>query len=110
MALHISYDENLVEELSSRFDLRTPNREALTELVRRLDTGEYTSLDQLTLDLATGVGKTFVRAAFIEYLNRQGHRNVMVVTPNTVSRTRLSGTSPTAPSATLTGSPGPRSW
>jgi len=84
MALHISYDENLVEELSSRFDLRTPNREALTELVRRLDTGEYTPLGQLTLDLATGVGKTFVMAAFIEYLNRQGHRNVMVVTPNTV--------------------------
>ena len=84
MALHVSYDENLVEELSSRFDLRTPNREALTELVRRLDVGEYTPLSQLTLDLATGVGKTFVMAAFIEYLNRQGHRNVMVVTPNTV--------------------------
>ena len=84
MALHISYDENLVEELSSRFDLRTPNREALTELVRRLDVGEYTPLSQLTLDLATGVGKTFVMAAFIEYLNQQGHRNVMVVTPNTV--------------------------
>ena len=84
MALHVSYDENLVEELSSRFDLRTPNREALTQLVKRLDAGEYTPLDQLTLDLATGVGKTFVMAAFIEYLNRQGHRNVMVVTPNTV--------------------------
>ena len=84
MALHVSYDENLVEELSSRFDLRTPNREALTELVRRLDVGEYTPLSQLTLDLATGVGKTFVMAAFIEYLNRQGHHNVMVVTPNTV--------------------------
>lgn len=84
MALHVTYDENLIEELSSRFDLRTPNREALTELVRRLDVGEYTPLGQLTLDLATGVGKTFVMAAFIEYLNRQGHRNVMVVTPNTV--------------------------
>src|SRR5699024_1523994 len=84
MALHISYDENLVEELSSRFDLRTPNREALTKLVRRLDVGGYTPLNQLTLDLATGVGKTFVMAAVIEYLNRQGHRNVMGVTPNTV--------------------------
>ena len=84
MALHVSYDENLVEELSSRFDLRTPNREALTQLVKRLAAGEYTPLDQLMLDLATGVGKTFVMAAFIEYLNRQGHRNVMVVTPNTV--------------------------
>lgn len=84
MALHVTYDENLIEELSSRFNLRTPNREALTTLAQRLDAGEYTPLDQLMLDLATGVGKTFVMAAFIEYLNRQGHRNVMVVTPNTV--------------------------
>lgn len=84
MALTISYDDNLIEELSSRFDLRTPNREALATLVQRLDAGEYTPLGQLMLDLATGVGKTFVMAAFIEYLNRQGHRNVMVVTPNTV--------------------------
>lgn len=84
MALHVTYDENLIEELSSRFDLRTPNREALATLVRRLDDGEYTPLGQLMLDLATGVGKTFVMAAFIEYLNRQGHRNIMVVTPNTV--------------------------
>ena len=84
MTLHVTYDENLIEELSSRFNLRTPNREALTTLVQRLDAGEYTPLGQLMLDLATGVGKTFVMAAFIEYLNRQGHRNVMVVTPNTV--------------------------
>lgn len=84
MALHVTYDENLITELSSRFNLRTPNREALTTLVQRLDAGDYTPLGQLMLDLATGVGKTFVMAAFIEYLNRQGHRNVMVVTPNTV--------------------------
>lgn len=84
MALHVTYDENLIEELSSRFNLRTPNREALATLVQRLDAGEYTPLGQLMLELATGVGKTFVMAAFIEYLNRQGHRNVMVVTPNTV--------------------------
>lgn len=84
MALHVTYEENLIQELSSRFNLRNPNREALTTLVQRLDVGEYTPLSQLMLDLATGVGKTFVMAAFIEYLNRQGHRNVMVVTPNTV--------------------------
>lgn len=84
MALHITYDENLIEEISSRFNLRNPNREALAVLVHRLDAGDYTPLGQLMLDLATGVGKTFVMAAFIEYLNRQGHRNVMVVTPNTV--------------------------
>lgn len=84
MSLHITYDENLIEELSSRFNLRTPNREALDSLIQRLDSGNYTALGQLTLDLATGVGKTFVMAALIEYLNRQGHCNVMVVTPTTV--------------------------
>ena len=41
MALHVSYDENLVEELSSRFDLRTPNREALASLIQRLDSGYW---------------------------------------------------------------------
>lgn len=39
MALNVTYDENLIEELSSRFDLRNPNREALTMLVKRLDAG-----------------------------------------------------------------------
>jgi len=84
MALHVTYDENLIDELSSRFDLRTPNREALSSLIHRLDSGNYSPLGQLTLDLATGVGKTFVMAALIEYLNRQGYRNIMVVTPTTV--------------------------
>lgn len=28
--LHLSYDENLVAELTSKFDLRAPNTEALT--------------------------------------------------------------------------------
>lgn len=84
MSFAISYDENLIQELSTRFDLRRPNREALTALVKRLDSGNYSSLDILMLDLATGVGKTYVLAAFIEYLNRQHARNVMVVTPGKV--------------------------
>ncbi|WP_301195415.1 DEAD/DEAH box helicase, partial [Corynebacterium stationis] len=84
MALHVTYDENLIDELSSRFNLRTPNHEALSSLIQRLASEDYTPLGQLTLDLATGVGKTYVMAAFIEYLNRQGHRNVMVVTPTTI--------------------------
>lgn len=84
MSFTITYDENLIEELSARFDLRQPNREALTALVQRLDSGDYSPLGMLMLNLATGVGKTFVLAAFIEYLNRQGTRNVMVVTPGKV--------------------------
>lgn len=72
MALQISYDENLVAELTNKFDLREPNSEALTALVERIEEGKYDPLEPLVLNLATGAGKTYVMAAFIEYLRRQG--------------------------------------
>lgn len=82
--LNLSYDENLVAELSNKFDLRAPNAEALADLVKRIEEGNYDALEPLVLNLATGAGKTYVMAAFIEYLRRQGHPNVMVVTPTKV--------------------------
>lgn len=82
--LNLSYDENLVAELSNKFDLRDPNAEALADLVKRIEKGDYDALEPLVLNLATGAGKTYVMAAFIEYLRRQGHPNVMVVTPTKV--------------------------
>ena len=80
----LSFDENLVAELSNKFDLRAPNAEALADLVKRIEEGNYDALEPLVLNLATGAGKTYVMAAFIEYLRRQGHTNVMVVTPTKV--------------------------
>lgn len=82
--LNLSYDENLVAELTSKFDLRVPDTEGLSELVKRVEKGNYNSLEPLVLNLATGAGKTYVMAAFIEYLRRQGHPHVMVVTPTKV--------------------------
>lgn len=82
--LNLSFDENLVAELTAKFDLRAPNTEALTELVKRIENGDFDALEPLVLNLATGAGKTYVMAAFIEYLRRQGHPNVMVVTPTKV--------------------------
>lgn len=84
MSLNISYDENLIAQLKSQFALRAPNAEALIHLVRRLESGNFEPQEQLTLDLATGVGKTYIMAAFVEYLRRQGVINVMIVTPNKV--------------------------
>lgn len=84
MSLNISYDENLIAQLKSQFALREPNAEALIHLVRRLESGNFEPQEQLTLDLATGVGKTYIMAAFVEYLRRQGVMNVMIVTPNKV--------------------------
>ena len=74
----LRYDEYIVDEISTAMDLRTPNSIALgavAESIEAGDGGEY------ICDLATGVGKTYLAAALIEYLARQGVRNVLFVTP-----------------------------
>lgn len=81
--LNISYDSDLIESISADFDLRTPNKKALRELIFTLD-GDYDTNIMQVLNLATGVGKTYLMAAFIEYLRRQGIGNVVIVTPGKV--------------------------
>ena len=41
MPLSIAYDEAIVEMVATKFDLRTPNREALAATIRRLADGNY---------------------------------------------------------------------
>lgn len=84
--LNISYDSSLLESISANFDLRAPNKEALRKLIFTLE-GDYDPEVVQTLNLATGVGKTYLMAAFIEYLRQQGVHNVLIVTPGkTVQR------------------------
>ena len=78
--LNISYDSDLIESISSEFDLRAPNKEALRKLIFTLD-GDYDPEVIQVMNLATGVGKTYLMAAFMEYLRRQGIGNVVIVTP-----------------------------
>lgn len=78
--LNISFDSDMLESISAEFDLRAPNKEALRQLVFTLD-GDYDPDVMQVLSLATGVGKTYLMAAFVEYLRRQGVGNVMIVTP-----------------------------
>ncbi|WP_288291791.1 DEAD/DEAH box helicase [uncultured Varibaculum sp.] len=78
--LNISFDSDMLEEISAQFDLRAPNKEALRKLVFTLD-GDYDPAVMQVLNLATGVGKTYLMAAFVEYLRRQGVGHVMIVTP-----------------------------
>lgn len=83
MALDI--DEDLIEEISSRLDLREPNREALESLVFEL--AQHYSVEnrpppfEAVIDAATGVGKTYIIAAAIEYLAARGVRNFSVIAP-----------------------------
>lgn len=78
--LNISFDSDMLESISAEFDLRAPNKEALRKLVFTLD-GDYDPDVMQVLNLATGVGKTYLMAAFVEYLRRQGVGNVVIVTP-----------------------------
>ena len=78
--LNISFDSDLLEAISAEFDLRAPNKAALRQLVFTLD-GDYDPDVMQVLNLATGVGKTYLMAAFIEYLRCQGVGNVIIVTP-----------------------------
>lgn len=79
----VSYDPDLVDAIADRFDLRPPNRDGLHAVVRYLD-GDLDSTVPGVLSLATGVGKTYVMAGLVEYLRREGIRNVLVVTPSSV--------------------------
>ncbi|WP_427776279.1 DEAD/DEAH box helicase [Bifidobacterium bifidum] len=78
--LNISFDSDVLESISAEFDLRAPNKEALRQLIFTLD-GDYDPDVMQVLNLATGVGKTYLMAAFVEYLRRQGVGNVVIVTP-----------------------------
>lgn len=95
--LNISFDSDLLEQISAEFDLRAPNRQALRQLIFTLD-GDYDPKVMQVLNLATGVGKTYLMAAFVEYLRRQGVGNVMIVTPGkTVQAKTIQNFTPGSP-------------
>lgn len=81
--LNLTLDQAVIDQISRGFGLRRHNAEALRDLVIEL-TGDYDPGTPLVLDMATGAGKTYLMAAFIEYVRRQGVRHVMVITPGTV--------------------------
>ena len=81
--LNIEYDSSLVDSISADFDLREPNKNALKHLLFTLN-GNYNPKVMQVLNLATGVGKTYLMAALMEYLRRQGIGNVVIVTPGKV--------------------------
>lgn len=78
-------DLDFVETVAARLDLREPNREALRVLAYKLPE-HYEVYDreeayECVLDVATGVGKTYIVAAAIEYFAALGTRNFAVIAP-----------------------------
>lgn len=76
----IEYDEYLIDEITTAMDLRKPNAIALGAIAESIEDGDGR---EVVCDLATGVGKTYLAAGLIEYLARNGVRNVLFVTPGT---------------------------
>ena len=77
----LQMDTDLIEEVAARLNLRAPNKAALEAVAKRLDEADE-PVDGVC-DLATGVGKTFIAAALVDYLYESGVRNILIVTPGT---------------------------
>src|SRR5687768_4997088 len=79
------FDLDRIEAISTRLDLRKPNREALESIVFEIAHHYHVNHDpppfEAVVDVATGVGKTYVLAAAIEYLAAEGVRDFAVITP-----------------------------
>ena len=82
-SLNLPLDQVVIDQISREFGLRPHNADGLHTLVFTLS-GDYDPAKPLVMDMCTGSGKTYLMAGFIEYLRRQGHRHVMIVTPSTV--------------------------
>ncbi|MDN5668310.1 MAG: DEAD/DEAH box helicase family protein [Renibacterium salmoninarum] len=74
----LTYDQGLIDEIASRMDLREPNKAALGKIIENIQRDEF---KEVVCDLATGVGKTYLAAALVDYLASQGIRNILFVTP-----------------------------
>src|SRR5581483_5185771 len=82
-------DSGLLAEIDGMLDLRTPNRDAVEtlayELWRHYQQDGHQHPFEGVIDSATGVGKTFVIVAAVEYLARaQGVRDFVVGAPSRV--------------------------
>ena len=78
-------DEGLTDEIAARLDLREPNHDALRSIAfavsRHYDVEGGDPPYEAVVDAATGLGKTYIIAATIEYYAALGVRNFAIVTP-----------------------------
>ena len=80
----LEVDTDRIERIASSLDLRRPNREALESIVwttwHHFASGRAAPFEGV-VDSATGVGKTYIMAAALDYLAGDGVRNFAVICP-----------------------------
>ncbi len=102
------FDLDRIEAVAARLDLRQPNKEALESIV--FEIGQHFEIDrepppfEAVVDVATGVGKTYVLAGAMEYLAGDGVRNFAVITPGrTILEKTVANFTPGHPKSLLEG-------
>jgi type III restriction enzyme len=101
-------DEERIAAVAASLDLRDPNRRALRSIADAVAyhyrVAEETEPLECVVDAATGVGKTFILAAAIDYFAAQGVRNFAVITPGqTILRKTVANFTPGHPKSLLAG-------
>ncbi len=79
------FDVDRIEAIAARLDLRAPNRDAVEsivfELAQHFDVEGRSETFEGVVDVATGVGKTFIIAGTLEYLAGDGVSDFAIITP-----------------------------
>ncbi len=77
--------QDIVEAVATNLDLREPNKQAIESIAavvaNHYEVEKRTDLFEGVVDVATGVGKTYVAAAALEYFAALGSRNFAVIVP-----------------------------
>jgi len=102
------FDLDRLEAVADRLDLRQPNKEALEsivfELVQHYEIDREPPPFEAVVDSATGVGKTYILAAAIEYLAGDEVRNFAIITPGrTILEKTVANFTPGHPKSLLGG-------
>lgn len=102
------FDTDRIDAIASRLDLRRPNREALESIV--FEVGQHYDIDGRThpfeavVDVATGVGKTYIMAGAIEYFAGEGIGDFAVIAPGkTILEKTVANFTPGHPKSVLGG-------
>ena len=103
-----AFDLDRISAIRSRLDLRRPNVEALESIVFELR--QHYEIEgkpptfEAVVDSATGVGKTYILAAAVEYLAGDGGRNFAIITPGrTILEKTVANFTPGHPKSLLGG-------
>jgi type III restriction enzyme len=77
--------QDIVEAVAANLDLRKPNKQALESIAavvaNHYEVEKRSDLFEGVVDVATGVGKTYVAAAALEYFAALGARDFAVIVP-----------------------------